>query len=347
MKTIVFHSNQISITGTEIALFDYAKFNETILGNKSIILYNKYNKNNNPEAIEKFNREFNVIGYESAQQIDSILFNLGADILYAIKAGRRDDIISRRIPTMVHAVFPTSPLQIHGNSYAFISEWLSNRCSNNLIPSVPHIINMPNISDDLRQELEIPETAFVLGCYGGSRSYDVKCAISGMLELVKKRRDIYFIFMNLIPFSDHPRIIFLPGTSDVKRKTKFINSCNSMVHARAQGETFGLACGEFSARNKPIITYQYCKHTHHHDVLGKSGFYYRNHNEFVKIINEMDPESLRNKKWDCYSTRYSPEIVMKKFTQNLIIPALENQSVPPLPISSYISFLKNKAMRRI
>ena len=35
---ILFHSNQLSERGTEIALFDYAHFNETMLNNKSFII---------------------------------------------------------------------------------------------------------------------------------------------------------------------------------------------------------------------------------------------------------------------------------------------------------------------
>jgi len=37
MKKIAFHSNQLSIRGTEVALYQYAKYNEEILGNKSVI----------------------------------------------------------------------------------------------------------------------------------------------------------------------------------------------------------------------------------------------------------------------------------------------------------------------
>lgn len=36
---IGFHSNQLSLTGTEIALFDYAHHNEQELGHKSVIFY--------------------------------------------------------------------------------------------------------------------------------------------------------------------------------------------------------------------------------------------------------------------------------------------------------------------
>ena len=42
-KKIAFHSNQLSLTGTEVALYDYAKNNEDLLGNDSFIVYDKNN----------------------------------------------------------------------------------------------------------------------------------------------------------------------------------------------------------------------------------------------------------------------------------------------------------------
>ncbi len=38
MKSVAFHSNQLGIRGTEVALYDYARYNEEILGNKSYII---------------------------------------------------------------------------------------------------------------------------------------------------------------------------------------------------------------------------------------------------------------------------------------------------------------------
>jgi hypothetical protein len=40
MKKIAFHANQLGLRGTETSMFNYADYNEKILGNKSIILAN-------------------------------------------------------------------------------------------------------------------------------------------------------------------------------------------------------------------------------------------------------------------------------------------------------------------
>ena len=38
MKKIVFYDNNLTLRGTSIALYNYADYNEKILGNKSIII---------------------------------------------------------------------------------------------------------------------------------------------------------------------------------------------------------------------------------------------------------------------------------------------------------------------
>ena len=117
-------------------------------------------------------------------------------------------------------------------------------------------------------------------------------------------------------------------------KTRFINSCDAMLHARLQGESFGLACGEFSIRNKPVITYAGSKHRHHIDVLGDSGFYYTDADSLVKIIEKLDTQDLKRHRWDRYSALYNREVVMGLFDQHLIQPALRNPDLarPPLDL---------------
>lgn len=321
-KTIAFHSNQLSVTGTEVALYDYAHHNEALLGNRSVVLYHRGNPNNHPDALAKFSQRFEVLAYNHLSELDDVLAQGQADLMYALKAGKRDGVVAKHIPTLVQAVFPTAPWQAHGSSYAYISEWLSRECSNNEIPTVPHIVAMPDMDEDLRAELGIDRNALVMGCYGGAKSYDVPCAVTGALRLLNSRSDVFFVFMHLTPFIEHPRAIFLPGTTDMARKTRFINTCDVMVHARAQGESFGLACGEFAVRNKRVMTYKHCKHTHHHDVLGSKGLYYGTEEEFVNTINNLDRTALANGQWDCYTPRYNPERVMQLFDQHLIQPAL-------------------------
>jgi hypothetical protein len=305
-------------------LFDYAVGNEDILGGESIILYKKNNSKNEKAAIEKFSKRFTVIAYDNFSDVDSHLKKHGAHLMYMIKSGKNDGLFSRAIPTMVHAVFPTNPSQAHGASYAYVSEWLSRRCSANQIPCVPHMVKLPNTDEDIRHQLGISKTDKVIGSYGGRFNFDIPSAHLAVKELVNSRSNLKFIFMNTEPFTDHPNAIFLPGTTDLYYKVKFINSCDAMLHARRLGESFGLACAEFSIRNKPIITYRYNKHTHHHDVLGDKALYFSNKESLVKIIDSIDPIAIKKNNWDCYSEKYNQTKVMGLFDKHLIYPALKN-----------------------
>ena len=65
MKTVAFLSNKLTLRGTEVAIYDYAHYNETLLGNHSIIITRDYNRIKNEydvdvQAYDKFKRRFNV-----------------------------------------------------------------------------------------------------------------------------------------------------------------------------------------------------------------------------------------------------------------------------------------------
>ncbi len=310
---IGFHCNQLSIRGTEVAMYDYAHFNETLLGNKSFVLAKnpKIWPYSHEKAIEKFKKRFDVFFYDDISEIEGILDANGADMFYAQKSGRIDGVVSSKRKNLIHAVF--QDYQPHGDVYAFISEWLS-KIYGGTQPFVPYIADIPHHNDDMRDQLGISKNAIVYGRHGGLETFDIMFAKAAVMEVAKARPDIYFLFMNTDKFCDDSfkNIIFLEATADPYEKVKFINSCNAMIHARVRGETFGLAIAEFSMRDKPIIccreAYHDCAHL---DILGDTGIYYSNKNELVKLLT--NPEFLEYKMiWNRYLD-YSPEKVMQKF----------------------------------
>lgn len=319
---IVFHSNQLGYRGTEIALYDYALYNEEILGNDSIILIPKKAKGSSLEIVQRFMSRFNVIYYETPEEIDGILSRLQADILYCIKSGNNDGIVSKTIKTCVHAVFMEK--EYHGDIYAYVSKWLSNTMSGGLKPFVPHIINIPKVDNNFRSCLGIPDNAIVFGSYGGRESFDIKFAQKAVTEIANKRPDIYFLFMNITNFykpfikKELPNLLFLPGTTDTYTKSAFINSCDAMLHARQRGETFGLSIGEFSALGKQIVTFSASPERAHIEILGSNAIYYNNYGQLVDILNNFQPDL--SKDFDCYSSQFSPIHVMKKFKEVFIDP---------------------------
>lgn len=215
-------------------MYDYAYFNQTILGNESLIICQE-RPDNEPSIREKFQSQFECIFYQEFQELDKIAERRGVELTYFIKSGVRDGLLLLSTRNAIHAVFPTEEQEWHGDRFAFVSRWLSVECSNSKVPFVPHIVTLPPARGDLREELNIPARAMVYGCHGGRDSFDimfVKDVVAQADTLLPNR---YFVFLNIAPFCDHPQVRFLPGTSLPGRKVAFINTCNAMLHARGMG----------------------------------------------------------------------------------------------------------------
>lgn len=313
---VIFHDNQLNQRGTSVALYDYAQHNQLILGNESVILYPKNEPGNAPDVVEKFKKEFQVIGYSDFKERDQIIDQLKADAFYALLAGMKQDIPTN-IKTCVHAVFKF--YEPFGNVYAYISEWLAQEMSQGKIPYVPHMISLPNVESDLRAELNIPKNAKVFARYGGNKTFDIEFAKAVVKEVAKKDKNTYFVFMGTDKFvkpnlfNSYKNVIFLPPTSDLERKVKFINTSDAFLHSRDRGETFGIAIGEFSIKNKPVLTYGKSDEKAHLQMLGNKALVYNSKEELKNLLLDFKPDSSKN--WDAYSEKFNPNEVMKKFDE--------------------------------
>ena len=312
-KRIGFDAGLMSLRGTHIAIFDYALQNQKILGNESIVFYDRRSELAQPSVFQKFQREFHLVPYNQFTDVQTLPELELIDAMYLIKSGERDDYMLPGIPNLMHAVFPQKIDEMHGDIYAYVSKWLSDECSNGKIPFVPHMIDLPAIGQSMRSDLGIPDNVNVFGCYGGSDSFNLEFVKKLIAELVDKNPQIYFLFMNIDHFIDHPQVIFLPGNSSPVFKSNFINTCDAMIHARGIGESFGLACGEFSMHNKPVITYALSPQRNHIDVLGSKAILYKGPKDLGDIFLNFDKTSSQKQNWDCYSQEFSPINVMKKF----------------------------------
>lgn len=308
--TVIFHTNQLCERGTAVALYDYAHYNEMILGNKSVILFKDpaIHPHSDLESMRRFAQRFKTVAYRNIGDIDNIVSDYGADVFYAIKAGTNDGVASNKVKTCIHAVFQNH--QPHGDIYAYVSKWLTEKMTQGRLPYVPHMIDLPNIKENLRDKLKIPLSARVFGRYGGKDTFDLDY-VKDLIRTIDSQ-DSYFLFMNTDRFTNQKNAIFLDKTCDKREKVKFINTCDAMLHARRQGESFGLSCGEFSIKNKPVITNTNCYDRCHLDILEDKGIYYSSKTELEAIIiSDID----FNKDWDAYSLRFSPEAVMDKFSK--------------------------------
>jgi hypothetical protein len=304
---IGFLTNHISYGGTEVALYDYAHHNETLLGNTSVILTRDF-RNVNESIYKKFEDRFPVFYIQTPQCIDRIVTEQRLDRLYVIKSGEADWFFTTKCKTIIHCVFTTRfP---HGSIYCAISDTL-NKIHRTNIPVLPHMICVDTHEDSLRKELGISPSSTVIGRYGSFDSFDIQFVHSSIVSVLEKNPNMVFLAMNTATFASHPRIVYLPRTIDMYTKRKFINTCDVMLHARNRGETFGLSCGEFAVCGKPVITFRDSPEKAHIDTLNDKSLLYWD----AKSLEDI----LESKSWEAIDmngngyTLYTPETVMKQF----------------------------------
>ena len=306
---IAFWDNQLCERGTTVSLFDYAYYNQTILNNKSYIFYDKNRKENNIDVINKFKTHFIVHETDNFKETDDFLTQYNITHIYIIKYGHKDHIMSKIAKNCIHCVFDCS--QPHGEIYSSISPWIYG--NDGKYPVVPHMINLPKNDNNMRDQLNIPKNAKVFGGYGGKYSFSIKFVYNVVYEVAKNNPDIYFLFANFNKFCpDLPNIIHLPIIIDLNEKVKFINTTDAMLWATQQGETFGISIGEFSSKNKPVISMKIGNNLSHVHLLGDKAIWYNDTNTLYQILVNFNPETEKNKDWNAYK-EYTPEKVIEIF----------------------------------
>jgi len=320
MLNIGFWCYQMCERGSEIALYDYAYYNEKILGNKSYIFY-RNNINNNEAVINKFKKEFDVILVDKFDEVDKYLIENNIKIIYIEKSGFKDGILSKVANNVVHCVFHCD--EPHGEVYTALSSSLTKYNDN--ISILPYMVDLPYNEENMRKELNIPEEAVVFGRHGGKGQFDIKIVQEIIYNIAKSNPTIYFIFVNTNIFCEKLKnIIHLDTIVDGNLKRKFINSCDAMIWGRSDGETFGLAIAEFSICNKPVIVSN-IGFDAHYKLLKEKGLWYSTGDELIKQIKYIattDKKELQKKDWNAYR-EYTPEKVMNIFNKIAIMPFIK------------------------
>lgn len=316
---IAFLSNKLTLRGTEVCIYDYADYNEKILNNESIIITRPFEyvkihspMDVHPQAYKKFQDRFQIEYYINPNEINEIIRKNNIDILFIEKAGSPNDgLVFNTCKTIIHCVFDT--IYPHGTLYTSISDTL-NKIHNTTIPVLPYMVAVHPTTENLRKELNIPETATVFGTYSGADCFNIDYIRQIVIDIGNNPNfsNIYFIFMNINKFcQENDRIRFLPGTSNMEMKRKFINTCDAMLYGRDGGETFGLCCGEFSLCNKPIIARPGEHSWAHEDILGDCMIKQSNYNELYNILTNWSKynKDVSNNGYK----KYTPETVMNNF----------------------------------
>jgi glycosyltransferase involved in cell wall biosynthesis len=323
---VLFHAEQLNYRGTTNSILEYARYNQEILGNESIIVYSQETPEgvdvaSVPEIVDEVRAQYKTLTYEDNDHLNRLAADY--DFFYSQRAGEKVDSHTQRknaiIDTTkfgVHCVFQW--YDPHGDVYAYISEWMSKEIAKNYgvekpIPCVPYIVRLPEPNYDVRAHFNIPKDKFVIGRHGGFNTLDIHETVQAIVKVVETRDDIVFLFANTRPFIDHPRVIFGPPFFGQQQKANYIGACDAMIHGRFLGESFGLSIAEFLYQNKPVLAWNGGFDKNHIETLGPFGLLYEPDVEsiYTKIVNLKD-----NPKKYYYKgavDRYSPYNVMQQF----------------------------------
>ena len=316
---ILFHENQLTERGTSVAMFDYAFYCREYFNIEPIITYRKENSTN--QAIERFSNTFQTFSYDNFNEVEDFILKNSIDAFYAIKYGYNDGILSSYTKNLIHSVFSKDLESVHGDRYAVVSEWQSRFHG---IPFVPHILSIDDTDENMRDTLGIPSNDLVIGRHGGYDTFNIDFVIESILETLEKRSDVWFLLLNTEKKLDHERVIYLNPTVDLKEKTRFINTCDAMIHARDYGETFGLSVLEFAAKNKAIVTYDNEHLQASHPLGGRNHFLFlRDQCYKYSCKDELNEIFLNLDRKNTFDTRYlkdefDPKTVMKLFEERFL-----------------------------
>jgi hypothetical protein len=314
---IAFQSNTLCHRGTTVAILDYAKYNEEILGNESIIVYPSNFSDpgvssdslTQQDVLEEVEKQFPVFGYSSLAELDKIVADNNVDATYFIKGGFDDGILTTKSKNLVHAVFQAN--QPHGDRYAYISEWLSNHVSDGKIEYVPHIVDLPKEQKiDFKEKLGIGKDKIVIGRIGGFFQFDIRSVMQTVAEFAFKNPNYVFVFVNTFKFVELPNILFIDPIIDEQEKTDFILSCDAMIHARSDGESFGLAICEGLLHNKPVFCFNGGRDKNHVHLLKDSGLLYNDEKELHDMLLNVKSYTGNYSK---LVEQFNPNTVMEKF----------------------------------
>ncbi|MTI45474.1 hypothetical protein JM93_01129 [Roseibium hamelinense] len=304
-----FDAGAINERGMSVAVYDYACGVQEHLGHEALVFYDK--TSSNPEVLTKFASKLQLVAYEDNASFRAAAAAEKLDFCYFINGGLGPVPEDAATRVGVHAVF--RHFDPHGDVYAYVSKWLADWMTGGQAPHVPHIVDLPAPASDFREETGIPEDAFVVGRYGGYDQFNLEFAQRAVREALEKRSNLFFVFLNTMPFVEHDRALFLPARVASQQKSDFIAACDAGLNAKKIGESFGLANAEFMFHGKPVFTWAGGMDQNHVAMSPAEEWVYRTRADLIRLLVTYEANSADAALGQSAAADYAPPRVMQQF----------------------------------
>ncbi|HYA72387.1 MAG TPA: hypothetical protein VEF36_04445 [Roseiarcus sp.] len=322
---VSFDGGRLNERGVAVALFDYAFHARALIGVEPVILHDA-RVPPDPAHVVRFANAFPTYAYESEDEMQRLIERERIDVAYFLKTARKDWRVSRSSRTAVHEVFKF--FHPHGDSYAYVSKWLSQAMTGGRYPAVPHIVDPPKPRANLRAELGIPRDAFVVGRHGAIDQFNVPFAPRAIEAALERRKNLWFLLLNTARFTTHERVIHLPATPDRQAIADFVASCDAGINARYVGETFGLAIAEFLIQDKPALVWAGGRDRNHLVLVDDPRFVYKTRRDLVQKLCDLEPRDWRGA-WSARVAEFAPAAVIQTFADTFLAPGRRACEDPP------------------
>jgi len=334
---IGFLAPRYTLRGADVVLWAFAYFSDGVgsMGHESWVFVYDDDSDADPNIHEPQNREEAVRPFEhfkdkgrlihvsgSGEPLECALREHGIEVCYMYLAGFEDEkrLLPKGFPVVTHCIF--NGMVELGDCHTVISTSVPHNPANGKTVVLPNILLIMNHDESFRKTFNIPEDAVVFGRYGGYMTFSIPWVKEAVVEFAKSHPEVWFVFMNTMPFSDMAEIrniLYVKGTSDLSLKRAFINTCDAMLHARIDGETFGCAIGEFAVCGKPIITSP-CIHRSfgyaadgHLDILGGRACVYSDRQALTAWLSAFAEKQVHVDMKDNGYIEFVPDKVMPIF----------------------------------
>jgi hypothetical protein len=304
-------------------MYDYAASFEDYLGGQSFCLSfadGIINRMPAPESLismPKFEKRFpgrvHLLKENPRAELNAYLGTIQPDAFYAQQYGTvaGTEVFpvpekGGKIKTLLHAVFVgTEP---HWDAYTAISDSVPRSPG---IATVPYIVPVgdPTETRDLRSEWGVPPNAKVFCRHGGVGTFDISFVHEAVCTHARTHPHDYIVFLGTAPIgceNDVKNIIHLEKNVDLNFKQRYLNSCDACIHARSDGETFGLGVAECSMAGKPVFTFAAPPPGagFHLEVLGPHALRYKDGEGLKQMLDSFDPRPHKAKA-DEYKSLYA------------------------------------------
>ena len=283
---VIHHLNDLTLGGTEkmvqIHLSHFIKDNTF---NHYLAYRSKGNK-----AREKYFKEIlgtdKLLCYDSHSTLLNTIRHKKPFILHRYSAGIPEFPFVKEIKEHTKhfvstSVFGDQDNTIEISKVIYVSkhvQWMAGHQESENHHVVRNPIEAPYSTENLREELEIPQDAFVFGRIGrdDENIYDAT-NITAYSKV--ENNNTYFIFVNTSnrSRSDIKRLgiknaKFIERTTSEVRLSQFYNSLNVLAHSRKDGECNPANVWEAAAHRKPVISHYGTTFNGHLETIQDSGF---------------------------------------------------------------------------